>query len=164
MTLHNKFKVYYRNREYKNVYEKLLKLEKPEQTYMILYLEDLVSSVNKMLREYIVHKEVNSSSNVQACILQGKDTLFKLYKLFTFNEEITNQRKSVCLELQNSITRFLNIIISFTLKSAVICMIQNKTCQAKSIYEALYCICSSVLTSTTSVSHTRFRIIKYCGK
>lgn len=105
-----------------------------------------------MLREYIVHKEVNSTSNVQACVFQGKDTISKLYRLFIYNDEVTNNRKSVNVELQDNITRFLNITIAFSLKYAIISVIQNKPNQAKQTYEALYEICSSVLASTTSVT------------
>lgn len=48
-----------------------------------------------MIREYIVHKDLNTTSNLQACLHQGKDNIMRLYKLFTFREEVTNQRKSV---------------------------------------------------------------------
>jgi hypothetical protein len=58
-------------------------MEKPEQAYLPLYFEDLGSSINKMLREYIVHKDIASASNVQACLHQGKDNITRLYKLFT---------------------------------------------------------------------------------
>lgn len=95
LTIHNKIKVEYRNREYKNVYEKLLKLDKPEPAYLSLYYEDLGCSINKMLREYIVHKDLNFTSNAQACLHQGKDNIMKLYKLFILNEEVTNERKSI---------------------------------------------------------------------
>lgn len=142
----------------------MLKLDKPEDGYLPLYLEDLSSSVNKMLREYIVHKEVNSTSNVQACVFQGKDTISKLYRLFIYNDEVTNNRKSVNMELQDNITRFLNITIAFSIKYAIISAIQNKHNQAKQVYEALYEICSSILTSTTSVPVLLFRIIRYWGK
>lgn len=104
-----------------------------------------------MLREYIVHKEVNSTSNVQACVFQGKDTIGKLYRLFILNDEVTNNRKSVNMELQDNITRFLNITMAFAIKYAIISAIQNKHNQAKQVYEALYQICSNILTSTTSV-------------
>ena len=87
-----------------------------------------------MLREQLIHKEVNNGSSVQVCILHGKDSIAKLYKLFVVGEEVTNERKSVNAELQNNITRFLIVIISFIYEYALVSMIQNKQSQAKQLF------------------------------
>jgi hypothetical protein len=66
--------------------------------------------------------------------------------------------------MQNNIARFLNIIISFILKYALICIMQNKKFQAKLLYDSLYNICSNILTSSTSVCYLQHRITKYFAR
>lgn len=117
-----------------------------------------------MLREQLIHKEVNSGSGVQVCILHGKDSISKLYRLFVLGEEVTNQRMSVNAELQHNITRFLIVVISFIYEFALVSVIQNKQCQAKTLFEFLYSICSQIRDSSTSVKMDQPRIIRYSEK
>lgn len=114
-----------------------------------------------MLREQLIHKEVNNGSSVQVCILHGKDSISKLYKLFVVGEEVTNERKTVNAELQNNITRFLIVIISFIYKFALVSVIQNKQSQARQLFGFLYSICSQIRDSSTSVIFYQSRTIRY---
>ena len=114
-----------------------------------------------MLREQLIHKEINNGSSAQVCILHGKDSISKLYKLFVIGEEVTNERRTINAELQNSITRFLIVIISFIYKFALVSVIQNKQSQAKQLFEFLYSICSQIRDSATSVRFYLSRTIKY---
>ena len=117
LTLHNKIKVDYRNKDYRKAYEQLVKVEKVEHSCMPLYLEDVLCAVSKVIREVVLNREP-PTSGIETCVSKGKGAVKKLYGLLVSPVAVTYEDIKVNQEHQSRINRFLNSLLCYVSRLA----------------------------------------------
>jgi hypothetical protein len=126
-------------------------MDEPEGIYRVLFLEDIIISLTKMLRESMLRKEMNTNGLQSTFISLGKQKITQLYRLFLADKGFISNDKVINDQMQNRMSRFLAVTINFNYKMALAYSIQNKISDALKIHEINHFLCLQVMTSSTSV-------------
>ena len=81
MLTHHRIKSELKNGEYRSVCDLIFEMDEPEESELPKYYEDQLLSVNKLLKYYILRKEL-SPDMVGVCFKRGKEVIAKMLDLF----------------------------------------------------------------------------------